>query len=112
MPDPVENYMDILFKDALRAGISPSEYWDNTPNEIICAVTVEKQKQDEFIKMLAWIVYNGAALTAVGVNDPKSFPSLQQAFPSLFEQTEQQHWQIIKARVENYASHQRSLHNK
>ena len=42
--------------------------------------------------MLAWLIHTGASLTAVGVNNPKRFPSLEEAFPSLFEKKEQQDW--------------------
>lgn len=44
-----------------------------------------------------------ASLTAVGVNNPKRFPSLEEAFPSLFEKKEQQDWWVMKQRVEDYA---------
>ena len=64
---------------------------------------MSKEKQKDFFGVLAWIVYNGAALTGVAVNDPKKFPTLEAAFPSLFEKKEQQDWRVMKERVENYA---------
>lgn len=54
--------------------------------------------------MLAWIGYNAAALTGVAMNDPKKFPSLEEAFPNLFEKEEQQDWRRMKERVENFAA--------
>jgi hypothetical protein len=45
---------------------------------------------------------NCAALTAVAVNEPHKFPSLKDAFPSLFEKKEQHDWWLIKQRVENW----------
>jgi len=39
----------------------------------------------------------------VAVNDPKKFPSLENAFPSLFEKKEQQDWWMIKQRMDDYA---------
>ena len=48
------------------------------------------------------IVYNGAALTGVAVNDPRRFPALEEAFPSLFEKKEQQDWWVMKERVEEF----------
>lgn len=57
----------------------------------------------DFFRTLAWIVYNGAALTGVAINDPKKFPKLEDAFPSFFEKKEQQDWWVMKQRVENYA---------
>jgi hypothetical protein len=57
----------------------------------------------EFSQLLAWIVYNGAALTGVAVNDPKKFPKLEEAFPTLFEKKEQQDWRVMKERVAEFA---------
>ena len=45
---------------------------------------------------------HGAALTGVAVNDPRRFPALEEAFPSLFEKKEQQDWWVMKQRVEEY----------
>lgn len=54
--------------------------------------------------MLAWIGYNAAALTGIAMNDPKKFPSLEEAFPALFEQKEQQDWRKMKERIEKFAN--------
>ncbi len=53
--------------------------------------------------MLAWLGYNCAALTGVAMNDPKKFPALEEAFPTLFEKKEQQDWWIMKQRIEDFA---------
>ncbi len=53
--------------------------------------------------MLAWLLYNGAALCGVAVNDPRKFPQLEEAFPTLFEKKEQQDWWVMKQRVEDWA---------
>ena len=72
--------------------------------EDIALVAQVKQEQDkELAQMLAWIVYNGAALTGVAVNSPKKFPKLEDAFPSLFEKNDQQDWRIMKERMDNWA---------
>jgi hypothetical protein len=74
-----------------------------TPSEIALAVDVESEKQKDFYKMMAYIVYTGASLNAIGFNDPKKFPPLEEAFPSLFEKKEQQDWWVMKERVEKWA---------
>lgn len=61
--------------------------------------------------MLAYIVYTGASLTAIGFNNPKQFPSIEQAFPNLFEQEEQQHWTLMKQRVEAFAKAKKTTAN-
>ena len=53
--------------------------------------------------MMAWLIYTGASLVTVGFNDPKKFPSIEEAFPTLYEKKEQQDWWIMKQRVEAYA---------
>ena len=56
---------------------------------------------------MAWIAYNGAALTGVAVNEPGKFPKLYDAFPTLFEQETQQNWRVMKERMEEYANAKR-----
>ena len=67
------------------------------------AVAVQSEREKDFYRMLAWLIHTGASLTAVGVNNPKRSPSLEEAFPSLFEKKEQQDWWVMKQRVEDYA---------
>lgn len=65
--------------------------------------SLAKQEQlTEFVRLMAWLLHVNAALTAVGFNDPKRFPSLEDAFPGLFEPQEQQDWRIMKERIENF----------
>ena len=78
-----------------------------TPDEIKLAVDVESEKQRDFYQMLAWIGYNCAALSGVAINDPKKFPSLEEAFPNLFQQKGQQDWWMMKERVEKFAKKKR-----
>jgi len=74
-----------------------------TTGEIALATQVKQEQDKEQAKMLAWAIYNGAALMAVAVNDPKKFPSIEDAFPSLFEPKGQQDWRIMKERMEEFA---------
>ena len=67
------------------------------------AAQTRQEQHKELAQTLAWIVYNGAALTGVAVNDPRKFPRLEDAFPSLFEHKEQQDWWVMKERMETLA---------
>jgi len=81
-------------------------------DEITLASQAQQSKQKEFAQTLAWIVYNGAALTGVAMNDPKKFPKLEDAFPSLFERKEQQDWWVMKQRMEDFAGARKETSNK
>lgn len=67
------------------------------------APETESDRQKDLYKMMAYIVYTGASLTAVGFNNPKQFPSIEQAFPNLFEREEQQDFRLMKQRVESFS---------
>ena len=88
---------------ALTAGISFGEISGMTVGDIALAVNVRQEQNKELAQTLAWIVYTGAALTGVAVNDPRKFPKLEDAFPSLFEKKEQQDWWVMKQRMEDFA---------
>jgi len=78
-----------------------------TTDEIALAAQVKQEQNKEQAKMLAWAVYNGAALMAVAVKDPKKFPKIEDAFPNLFEPKGQQDWRIMKERMEEFAKAKR-----
>ncbi len=107
-PDPKKNYPEYLFHTALTAGIPWGDVGGLTIGDIAMAAQVHKEKHEEFAQLLTWVMYNSAALTGIAINDPKNFPKIEDAFPSLFEQKEQQGWQVIKARVEHYSLSKRN----
>ena len=74
-----------------------------TTEEVALVTHVRQDQIKELSQVLAWIVYNGAALTGVAINEPSKFPKLEDAFPSLFEQQTHQDWRIMKERVESFA---------
>jgi len=76
-------------------------------DEIALASQVKQEQNKEQAQLLAWTMYNGAALMAVAVNEPKKFPKLEDAFPSLFEKEHQQDWRIMKERMEAFAKAKR-----
>ena len=88
---------------ALAAGVSWWDAADMTIGDIALAAQVKQEQTQELAHMLAWIMYNGAVLTGIAVNNPKNFPKIEDAFPSLFEKKEQQDWWIMKQRVEDWA---------
>lgn len=81
-----------------------------TVEDIALSVQARQDRDREFAQLLASIVYNGAALTGVAVNNPRKFPRLEEAFPGLFEKKEQQDWRVMKLRLENYAKVKKTAH--
>ncbi len=74
-----------------------------TVEDIALTVQIKQEQNKELAETLAWIIYNGAALMGVAVNDPKKIPAIEEAFPSLFAKKEQQDWWVMKERVEEFA---------
>lgn len=71
--------------------------------DIALTAQVKQKQRKELAQTLAWVMYNGAALTGIAVNSPKNFPQIEDAFPSLFERKAQQDWWVMKQRVEDWA---------
>jgi len=92
---------------ALTAGIPWRDIGGMSVDEIALSAQVRGEQNKEFAQLLAWIVYNSVALTGVAMNDPKKFPKLEDAFPSLFEKKNQQDWWVMKQRMEEYAGAKR-----
>lgn len=91
--------------------MTPNAFWASPIADLTAtAQAIEKQRQED-LRMMAWLVYGGAALMAVGVNDPKHFPPIHTAFPGLFEEAEPttQDWKITKQRIEDYAAKRKQL---
>ena len=77
--------------------------------DIALTVQVHQKRIKELSQILAWAVYNGAALAGVAMNDPKKYPTLEEAFPDLFEKKEQQDWWKIKERLEQFRQVKRRI---
>ena len=88
---------------ALAAGVPWHSVGDMTTEEVATVAHVRQEQIKELSQLMAWIVYNCAALTGVAINEPGKFPKLEDAFPSLFEREAQQDWRIMKERMEAYA---------
>jgi len=103
--NPKNSYSNYLTHTALSAGIPFAEIRNMSTDEIALTSQVKQEQNEELAQLLAWIAYNTAALIAVAVNDPKKFPTLEEAFPSLFKQKgqQQQDWRIMKERMETFA---------
>lgn len=78
--------------------------------DIALSAQARQDTTKDFTQILAWIVYNGAVLTGIAINDPKKFPKMEDAFPSLFEKKDQQDWWVMKERMESFAKASKVIH--
>jgi len=78
-----------------------------TVEDVCLAAQVRQEQNKEMAQMLAWIAYNSAALTGVAINNPRKFPKLEDAFPTLFERKQQQDWRVMKQRMADFAKAER-----
>ena len=101
--------LENLTRAALWSGVPYKDIGALTPADIAAVQEAETEKHKDFYRMMAWLFYTGAYLTAVGVNAPKKFPSIEEAFPTLFEEKEQQSWWVMKERVEQYSKMKKQL---
>ncbi|MCL2378297.1 MAG: hypothetical protein FWC77_04130 [Defluviitaleaceae bacterium] len=67
------------------------------------AANARQDQMRELSQVMAWIAYGSAVLIGTAINEPKKFPKLEDAFPSLFEKQAHQDWRIMKERVEGFA---------
>lgn len=102
-PDPYRNYYDYISNIGVKAGIPWHNIGDMTVEEISLCFAAHQDQEIEKTKILAWLTYQNALLVAIGVNNPKQFPAIEDAFPTLFEKKAQQDWWVMKQRVEDWA---------
>ena len=75
--------------------------------EVEQMVAAVNKNRLEDMRQEASLIWKLGDLVAIGFNEPKKYPTLHNAFPGLFkaEDTKKQtSWQIMKARVANYAA--------
>lgn len=85
-----------------------------TYGEIIAAIKGNQCKIKQEIQIQASLMYKLSDLLRFSFNEPNKFPSLQEAFPNLFDdinisdkKLNQQDWRIMKERISTYAEQKR-----
>lgn len=85
-------------------------YWEMTYGEIIAAIEGNQRKVKQEMQIQASLMYKLGDLLRFAFNEPNKYPTLQEAFPKLFDDIEkpkQQDWRIIKERITAYAEQKR-----
>lgn len=109
---------NLLYPMALKIGISVFEFWDYTLAELLDLFEAYRQRKEEETKNKLAENYNLAYMVSIFNNradQGKPPPSLQQIFPNMFEELEndeetkkQNELIILKERMLDFAE----IHNK
>lgn len=92
-------------------------YWEMTYGEITAAINAYSKQQEASMRIQSMIAYHQAnqisVLVGRLVGSKNDAPAIYEAYPGIFPEMErkaeldkaqQQHWQIMKSRIEAYAA--------
>ncbi len=72
-----------LYPQAVEAGISSTEYWSMTFDEIMVQVEANKKRHENKLREKAMFDYSQQRMAIFAFNDPKNFPKFEEAYPFL-----------------------------
>ncbi|KSU22676.1 prophage protein [Lactococcus lactis subsp. lactis] len=75
--------LDDLYPQAVEAGISSTDFWGMTFDEIMVQVEANKKRHENELKEKAMFDYSQQRLAIYAFNDPKNFPKYEEAYPFL-----------------------------
>lgn len=75
--------LDDLYPQAVEAGISSTDFWAMTFDEIMVQVEANKKRHENKLKEKAMFDYSQQRLAIYAFNDPKNFPKYEDAYPFL-----------------------------
>ena len=75
--------LEDLYPQAVEAGISSTDFWAMTFDEIMVQVEENKKRHENKLKEKAMFDYSQQRLAIYAFNDPKNFPKYEDAYPFL-----------------------------
>jgi len=72
-----------LYPQAVEAGISSTEYWSMTFDEIMVQVEANKKRHENKLREQAMFDYSQQRMAIFAFDDPKNFPKFEEAYPFL-----------------------------
>lgn len=75
--------LEDLYPQAVAAGISSTDFWAMTFDEIMVQVEANKKRHENELKEKAMFDYSQQRLAIYAFNDPKNFPKYEDAYPFL-----------------------------
>ena len=75
--------LEDLYPQAVQVGISSTDFWAMTFDEIMVQVEANKKRHENELKEKAMFDYSQQRLAIYAFNDPKNFPKYEDAYPFL-----------------------------
>ncbi|GAA3259091.1 prophage protein [Lactococcus lactis subsp. lactis] len=75
--------LEDLYPQAVESGISSTDFWAMTFDEIMVQVEANKKRHENDLKEKAMFDYSQQRLAIYAFNDPKNFPKYEEAYPFL-----------------------------
>lgn len=75
--------LEDLYPQAVEAGISSTDFWAMTFDEVMVQVEANKKRHENELKEKAMFDYSQQRLAIYAFNDPKNFPKYEDAYPFL-----------------------------
>lgn len=75
--------LEDLYPQAVETGISSTDFWAMTFDEIMVQVEANKKRHENELKEKAMFDYSQQRLAIYAFNDPKNFPKYEDAYPFL-----------------------------
>ena len=75
--------LEDLYPQAVEAGISSTDFWAMTFDEIMVQVEANKKRHENELKEKAMFDYSQQRLAIYAFDDPKNFPKYADAYPFL-----------------------------
>lgn len=72
-----------MYPQAVEAGIPATEYWSMTLEEIMIQVSANRKNKENELREKAMFDYSQQRLAVFAFNDPKKFPTFEEAYPFL-----------------------------
>lgn len=79
----MSDMLEDLYPQAVQIGISSTDFWSMTFDEIMVQVEANKKRHENELREKAMFDYSQQRMAIFAFNDPKNFPKFEEAYPFL-----------------------------
>ena len=79
----MSDMLEDLYPQAVQIGISSTDFWSMTFDEIMVQVEANKKRHENGLREKAMFDYSQQRMAIFAFNDPKNFPKFEEAYPLL-----------------------------